>query len=323
MILTFGRIYLMKKSVFSGTYCVVIYTLAPGRKNEAEIVGEIVEEIHKIQPDALCARNNKITAAMMDGASTIKVVAKHGVGYDSIDVAHATEKKIQVVYVPDGNFISVAEHAMFLIMACARRYEEVAVQFRKGNFGVRNDIKDFTELRGKVLGIMGCGHIGSALAEIAAKGFGMKVLGYSRHLVPGTVSEGNTFVAIGKEEMLKQADFLVLAMPSTPETKYSFTYNDFKNMKKSACFINIARGDIVIEADFIKALQDNLLRAAATDVFDSEPPDIDNPLLKMNNVVVTPHSAGLTVDAMKRTSLSTAQQIVDVLEGRAPKWPVN
>lgn len=288
-------------------------------KNEAEIV----EEIHKIQPDALCARNNKITGAMMDGASTIKVIAKHGVGYDSIDVAHATEKQIKVVYVPDGNFISVAEHGMFLIMVCAKRYEEVAMQFRKGNFGVRNEIQDFTELRGKVLGIMGCGHIGSALAEIASKGFGMKVLGYSRHLVPGTVSEGNTFVATGKEDIIRQADFLVLAMPSTPETKHSFTYNDFKSMKKNACFINIARGDIVVETDLIRALQEKLIRGAAIDVFDSEPPDVDNPLLKMNNVVATPHSAGLTSDAMQRTSLSTAQQIVDVLEGRTPKWPVN
>jgi len=288
-------------------------------KNETEIV----EEIHKIQPDALCARNNKITAAMIDAAGTIKVIAKHGVGYDSIDVAHATEKKIRVVYVPDGNFISVAEHGMFLIMACAKRYEEIAVQFRKGNFGVRNAIQDFTELRGKALGIMGCGHIGSALAEMAAKGFGMKVLGYSRHLVPGTVSEGNTFVAAGKEEILKQADFLVLAMPSTPETKYSFTYDDFKKMSRKACFINIARGDIVVEADLIRALQEKLIRGAAIDVFDSEPPDVDNPLFKMNNVVVTPHSAGLTSDAMQRTSLSSAKQIVDVLEGREPKWPVN
>ena len=151
----------------------------------------------------------------------------------------------------------------------------------------------------------------------------MKVLGYSRHLVPGTVSEGNTFVAAGKEEILKQADFLVLAMPSTPETKYSFTYDDFKKMSRKACFINIARGDIVVEADLIRALQEKLIRGAAIDVFDSEPPDVDNPLFKMNNVVVTPHSAGLTSDAMQRTSLSSAKQIVDVLEGREPKWPVN
>ena len=282
-----------------------------------------IKEIREIQPEVLFARIHLVSAAMMDAASTIKVIARHGVGYDGVDLEHATAKKIKVVCVPEGNFISVAEHAMLLILACAKRYGQLSEAFREGNYGIRNDILEACELRGKVLGIIGCGRIGTALAEMAAKGFGMKVLGYSRHLVPGVKDKEVDFLAVAKEDLIKKADFLVIALPSTPETKHSFKYETFKNMKKTSYFINISRGNIVVEADLLRALNENLISGAGLDVFEVEQPQMENPLLKMNNVIATPHFAGLTKDALARISLDGAKQIVDVLEGREPKWPVN
>lgn len=282
---------------------------------------EFVRDIHNFQPEAIFVRSNMVTADMIDASSVLKVIAKHGVGYDNVDVRHALRRNIQVVYVPEGNYVSVAEHAMFLIMACAKRYRTLEKEMEKGNFAVRSSAMKAIELEGKVLGIVGCGHIGRKLAQIASGGFGMSVIGWSRHLVPETVTE-EKIVGKSREDILKEADFLVLCVPSSPETRHSFTYEEFRKMKRSAMLINVARGDIVKEADLIRALKEELIQGAGLDVFDPEPPSVDNPLLSMENVVATPHFAAFTPDAFRRTSMEGAKQIIDVLEGRKPAWPV-
>lgn len=283
----------------------------------------LLEEIRKIDPDAFLARVGGVSAEMIEAAPSLKVIAKHGVGVETVDIGAATKRGIPVVNVPDGNYQAVAEHAMFLIEACAKRYKELAELFMKDGFQARDEVPHAVELSGKTLGILGCGRIGRALAHIASCGFGMKVIGWSRGLEAGTTTAEGITGGVSRDEVIQQADFLAVCLPSTPETRHSLGAKEFGMMKKTAFFINVARGNIAVEKELIRALEEGRIAGAGLDVFDPEPPDQSNPLLHRSNVVVTPHYAAFTDEAMLRMCMTACRQIVDVLAGRKPKWPVN
>jgi D-3-phosphoglycerate dehydrogenase len=284
---------------------------------------EMIEEIRKINPEAFLVRVDGVTREMMEAAPALKVIAKHGVGVENVDIKAASEKGIRVVNVPGGNYLSVAEHAAFLMMACAKRYKETERLFGEDGFQARYELPRALELGGRTLGILGCGHIGRALARIASAGLDMKVRGWSRSLPAGIVTEEGIEGASSREEVIRAADFLVLCLPSTAETRHSIGMKELNMMKKTAFLINVARGDIVVEQDLIRALEEKQIAGAGLDVFDPEPPDPRNPLLHREDVVATPHFAAFTGEAMVRMSLQAAQQIVEVLQGKKPQHPVN
>ena len=271
--------------------------------------------------DAILARTAQYPKEVIAAAPKLKVIGRHGIGVDNIDVKYCEDNGIYVTYAPLSNSNSVAEHTLYLILCCARNAMLIDSEFRAGNFEIRNKAKGM-DLDGKVLGLIGLGRIGQMVARKAVFGFNMKVIGYDPYLKPENVPEGITALHT-MDEVLRQSDFVSLHIPATPETRKSIGLAQFKMMKRSACLINAARGEIVNEADLIEALEQGIIRGAGLDVFEQEPPAKDNKLLAMKNVVPTPHNAALTQESMDRMGLHAAMGIVDVKDGKVPAWAVN
>ena len=279
-----------------------------------------IEELKELHPEAIMCRTEPITAAMMDAAGpALKVIGKQGAGLDNIDLAAAKERGIQVVFAPGQNAQSVAEQAMFLMLACARRFKYVDMEFRGGNYRVRFGLHNTYELKGKNLGLVGCGRIGQLMAAAAKHGFGMKVVGFDPYAKQENLPDIELLPT--RDDVFKEADFVSLHTPSTPETKHSVGMREFKLMKPTASLINASRGDIVCEEELIEALQQRVILGAGLDVTEKEPLPLDSPLYSLDNCVLTPHTAATTEQSVQRCCTTTAEQIVDVLNGKAPQFP--
>lgn len=282
-----------------------------------------IEELKELKPEAIMCRTEPITSAMMDAAGpNLKVIGKQGAGLDNIDIAAATERKIRVVYAPGQNAQSVAEQAAFLMLACARRYNYVDRQFRSGNYKVRFGLTNTYELQGKTLGLVGCGRIGRMLATIAKCGFGMNVIGYDPFLKQEQLGDLITLVE-SQDEVFKQADFVSLHTPLTPETEHSIGMREFKLMKPTASFINASRGEVVNEAELIQAMQENVITCAGLDVTEKEPLPLDSPLYSLDNVILTPHTAATTEQSVIRCCENVANDICAVVDGKDAKFVAN
>jgi len=270
---------------------------------------------------AILARTATFSRKILEAEKGLKVIGRNGVGVDNIDVQAADELGIWVTNAPESNAATVAEHTMGLIIACARNFGRCEREFRAGNFEVRNQVKGI-DLEGKTLGLLGLGRIGGRVARMASAGFDMKVIGYDPFL-PAERFPAEAVKVEDWDTLFAEADFVSLHLPSSPETKGSVGAGEFDLMKSSAYLINAARGEIVDEPELIRALQANKIAGCGLDVFMQEPPPVDNPLLSMDNVKLTPHNAALTAEAMMRMSMHAAQGIDEVLSGRRPTWPVN
>ncbi|MBQ7795387.1 MAG: hydroxyacid dehydrogenase [Lachnospiraceae bacterium] len=282
-----------------------------------------IEELKELQPEAILCRTEPITAAMMDAAGpNLKVIAKQGAGVDNIDIEAATARKIPVVYAPGQNAQSVAEQAVFLMLACARRFNYVDRQFRAGNYKVRFSLDNTYELKGKTLGLLGCGRIGQLLANIAKYGFGMNVIGYDPFLKQEQIGELITLIP-EQEEIFKQADFVSIHTPLLPSTYHSVGMKQLKMMKPTASLINASRGEVVNEAELIQAMKEGVICCAGLDVTEKEPLPLDSPLYDLDNVILTPHTAAYTEQSIIRCCETAANDICAVLEGREPKYQFN
>jgi D-3-phosphoglycerate dehydrogenase / 2-oxoglutarate reductase len=269
----------------------------------------------------LLVRTAEIPASVIEAGGALKVIARHGVGYDNIAVAAATRRKIPVCITPRANALSVAEHVLALMLAWAKRIVPYDAATRANNWELRNSYGAF-DLDGKVLGVLGMGRIGTLVCQKAKAAFNMDVMVYDP-LVPREAMEKAGGRVAGVAEILKAADFVTLHVPSMPETHGMIGEKELKMMKRSAFLINCARGPIVNEPVLAKALQEQWIAGAGLDVFDPEPPKPDNPLFGLPNVILSPHSAGLTVECVIRMATHAAQAIVDVLEGRKPEGVIN
>lgn len=282
-----------------------------------------IEELKELHPEAILCRTEPVTAAMMDAAGpNLKVIGKQGAGLDNIDVPAATERGIRVVYAPGQNAQSVAEQAAFLMLACARRYQYVDKQFRSGNYKVRFGLEHTYELQGKTLGLVGCGRIGRMLATIAKCGFGMNVIGYDPFLKQEQLGDLITLVE-SQDDVFRQADFISLHTPSTPETKGSIGMRQFKLMKPTASLINASRGDVVCEEELIQAMQEEVILGAGLDVTEKEPLPLDSPLYTLDNVILTPHTAATTEQSVIRCCETVADDICAIVAGKDPKFAAN
>lgn len=281
-----------------------------------------IEELKALQPEAIMCRTEPITAAMMDAAGpNLKVIGKQGAGLDNIDLDAATERKIRVVYAPGQNAQSVAEMSMFLLLACARRHNYVDREFRSGNYAVRFGLTDTFELKGKTLGLVGCGRIGRMLATIAKDGFGMNIIGYDPFLTQEQL--GDLLTLVPQDEVFKQADFISLHTPLTPETEHSIGMKQFKMMKRTASLINASRGEVINEAELIQAMQEKVFCCAGLDVTEQEPLPLDSPLYSLDNVILTPHTAASTEQSVIRCCEVVANDICAVLKGEDAKFAAN
>lgn len=271
--------------------------------------------------DAILIRTAPLPAEVLQVEKRLKVIGRHGVGVDNIDLVAARELGITVTYAPESNANSVAEQVMGLMVACARSYYLCGQELRKGNFDIR-DHNLSVDLEGKIVGIVGLGAIGSRVAHKAHHGFDMKVIAYDPYVNKDKVSVEITLID-SWDDLFQTADFVTLHLPANKETTGCVGKREFAMMKPTAYLINTARGHIVNEVELIKALQDKVIAGAGLDVFEREPPATDNPLFQLDNVFLTPHSAALTTECRIRTAVHAAMGIDDVLSGRTPKWPVN
>lgn len=274
-----------------------------------------------IGKDAVIKRDRGfITKKMLEQCPTVEAVGRHGVGLDTIDVKGAEELGIYVVNTPYANVEAVAEHNIALMLAIAKPILKVDKTLREGNWDYGHYLVG-EELFGKKVGFVGLGKIGYRTAEICKIGFNMEV--YYHDLIRNQRAEeklGVKFISI--EELCQMSDFVVMALPLNKETEKYFDQEKFNLMKPSAFFINNSRGPIVDEEALINALKENKIAGAGIDVFTQEPPAKDNPLFKLDNVVVTPHSAANTKNAMVGMAM-VAEDIIRILEGKEPKYPAN
>lgn len=271
--------------------------------------------------EALLIRTAKVSGTVMEAGKKLKVIGRHGVGVDNIDLAAATRLGIQVTNSPLSNADAVAEHTVALILACGRHLIEVNDSVRQGDWEIRNRMP-FVEASGKTLGLVGLGRIGQSVAQKCALGLSMKVKAYSRSI--GTMDLPDYLeAAASMDEIFETSDYVSVHMPLNFQTNSSIDYACFRKMKPTAFFVNTARGEIVNESDLVQALEEGLIAGAALDVLEKEPPRADHPLFGLPQVILTPHSGALTGQSFDNMGVHAAMGIVSVLRGEEPLWPVN
>jgi D-3-phosphoglycerate dehydrogenase len=264
--------------------------------------------------------NGMVTRRIMEAAPQLKVIGRHGVGVESIDLEAATEKGIWVVNTPDANNISVAEHFFGLALILSKMLKKADIALREGRWGARYEYTG-NELYGKTLGILGFGRIGRAVGRIGHKGFAMKVLYYDALKYEEAEKELDA-KKVSLEEVVSQSDYISINLPMQPETKGLLGEREFGLMKPSAFIINLARGPIWDEKALHKVLKEKRVAGAGSDVYEAEPATKGHPLFDLENFFGTPHMAAHTEEALKRMSM-VAVDIVRVLEGKEPVYPVN
>jgi len=264
--------------------------------------------------------NGKVSRRLMEAAPKLKVIGRHGVGVENIDIEAATEKGIWVVNTPDANDISVAEHFFGLALMLSKMLKKADIALREGRWEARYQYIG-NELHEKTLGILGFGRIGKAVGRIGSKGFNMNVLYYDAVRYEEMEKEIGA-VKADLEEVISRSDFISINLPMLPVTKGLIGEREFGMMRPTAYIINLARGPIWDEKALFKILKEGKIAGAASDVFDVEPASKENPLLQLENFIGTPHSAAHTEEALRRMSL-VAEDILRVLEGKEPVYPVN
>ncbi|BAZ70592.1 MAG: hydroxyacid dehydrogenase [Pelatocladus maniniholoensis HA4357-MV3] len=264
----------------------------------------------------------KLDAQAIALAKNLKVISTSGFGTDAIDIATATKQGVVVVNNPGLSTTAVAEHTICMILALAKKLIFLNQCVKTGNYLIRNQVQPM-QIEGKTLGIVGLGRIGSAVAHKCNTAFQMRVLAYDPY-VPASKAEalGGTLVN-NLEYLLAESDFVSLHPELTDETYEMFALEAFGKMKPTAFLINTSRGKIVREKDLVVAIREKLIAGAAIDVFEPEPPSQDNPLYDFDNVILSPHLAGVTPEAAMAAALSAANQIVQVLQGKKPPHIVN
>ncbi|VBB09842.1 d-isomer specific 2-hydroxyacid dehydrogenases signature 3 [Lucifera butyrica] len=280
------------------------------------------EELLRVIPDydALVVRSEtKVTKAVIEAAVNLKIIGRAGVGVDNIDVEAATQKGIIVVNAPEGNTVAATEHTMAMMLALARNVPQAHAsmkqkEWQRGKFiGV--------EMRGKVLGILGLGRIGTGVAK-RALAMEMDVIAYDPFIGTGHAKALGIELA-ETEEIFSKADFITLHLPLTPETRNLINRDTFARMKKGVRIINCARGGIINEADLTEAIKAGIVAGAAIDVFGKEPVEPDNPLLTVDRVVLTPHLGASTAEAQVGVAVDVARGIAAALRGEPVATAVN
>ena len=269
--------------------------------------------------DVLVVRS-PLPADLFDHAPLLRGVVRHGVGVDMIPVEAASARGIPVANVPGSNREAVAEHVLACFGLLARRLHRMDGTLRAAGWAASRALADgSTELAGKTVGIVGVGAIGSRIAAICHHGYDMRVLGHQRRLdaLPAHVQ------GVALDELLRASDYLVLCCPLTEATRHLLDARRLGLMKPGAFLVNVSRGPLVDEPALVEALAGRRLGGAALDVFDEQPLRPDHALLALDNVLLTPHAAGLTEESMARMSRGAAQEVLRLLAGERPLNLVN
>ena len=280
------------------------------------------EELLSIIPefDALMVRSaSKVTADVIERAEKLKIIGRAGVGVDNIDIPAATARGIIVINSPGGNTIAATEHTMAMMLAMSRHIPIANETLQKGEWNRKKYVG--VELRGKTLGVVGMGRIGSGVAK-RALAFDMNVIAYDPYINEERAKSLGVRVA-SLDDVIAEADFITVHMPLTPETKGMISMEQMKKMKKGVRLVNCARGGIIDEADLAQAVKEGIVAGAAIDVFTSEPIPADHPLLGIPGIILTPHLGASTVEAQIGVSVDVSEGILAALKGEPVSTAVN
>ena len=269
--------------------------------------------------DGIITRS-KLPDDIFDAAPRVRAVAIHGVGIDLVPLDVATARGVMVSNIPGGNAQSVAEYCAMAMLMLARNILAITNFLRQTTWDAARALgADAQEIGGMTLGIVGVGHIGSRLARIARRGFGMRVLGNQRRL-DRLPPEAET---CDLATLVSTSDFVVLTCPLTRETHHLFDRERIRSMRASAWLINVGRGPVVDEAALVEALQEKRIAGAMLDVYEHYRLEPGHPLLALDNVILTPHLSGMTRESRARMSVASAEEMLRMLAGEAPRNFVN
>jgi len=294
-------------------------------KNNINYEFEIIEdtEISSLKSkivncDAVSIRTAKLPAEAINVTKNLQIISRHGVGYDNIDLKSSKDKNITIAITAKANAIAVAEHVMFLLLSISKRKNMYDDSVKTGKFNERNRLPKTVELWNKNILIAGFGRIGKALIK-RCLGFEMNVFVYDPFVSSDVIENIGGKKVENLEDSVKKMDAVSLHVPLTEKTKNLINYELLKTMKKNCIIINAARGGIVNETDLDRALNENLIFGAGIDVFEKEPPDDNNPLLKNEKVFLSPHTASFTEECMTRMGIETIQNIIDFFDEKLDK----
>ncbi len=265
------------------------------------------------------------TASLMGACKQLKVIGRHGVGLDTVDIPAATRLGVAVVHAPGSNSQAVAEHALMLMLVCVKRTLLIDKMTRGGDWGAKRSAAGNapnTELAGKTLGIVGVGNVGRRVAKFAGA-IGMRVLGYDKYVPDDEVRRRGAEPVKSLEALLPQVDVLTCHTPLTPETRHMINEKTLALMKPGAIYVNTSRGPVQEERALFEALTRGRLAAAGLDVWEEEPTPRDNPLLNLENVVCSSHVAGVTREATRQAAMQVCGEMLRVLHGERPDVLVN
>jgi D-3-phosphoglycerate dehydrogenase len=270
--------------------------------------------------DGLVVRSEtKVTLALMEAATRLRVIGRAGVGVDNIDVPAATARGLVVMNAPDGNTITTAEHTIALLVSLARCVPQANGSLREGRWERKRFIG--VELQGKTLGIIGLGRIGRTVAA-RARAFGMNIIAYDPFVAPEQARDLELEIA-PLDDVFARADFITVHTPLTAETRSIINAQAFQKMKRGVRIINCARGGLVDESALLAAIKEGIVAGAALDVFEQEPPPSDHPLLALDEVIATPHLGASTTEAQEGVAVTVAEQMRDYLLTGALRGAVN
>ncbi len=284
------------------------------------IDGTDLEQIKEkiVKCDGISIRTAKLPADVIRSAKNLKIISRHGVGYDNIDLEAAKEKNVTISITATANAVAVAEHVMFMLLNISKRKDMYDKTVKSGRFNDRNKLPKTIELWNKNILIMGFGRIGQSLIKRCI-GFEMNVYVYDPFVSKEEIESLGGKKIEDLKEGVKKIDALTLHMPLNEKTKNIINYEVLKNMKKNCIIINASRGGIINENDLNKSLNENKIFGAGLDVFDTEPPDNDNPLLKNDKTFLSPHTAAFTEECMVRMGKETIQNIIDFFDKKLEK----
>ena len=285
---------------------------SPGK--DPAVVGPLMADA-----DAVVLRTGiKMTPELIAQGKKLKTISRTGAGFDNVDLKAATEHGVIVSSSLGVNTTTVAEHALALIFALYKQLPTLDRETRKGNFKIRYAYLP-KDLRGKTLGVIGCGRIGQTIAKACYDSFGMKIVGYDEFLPPAVqknLSSWIEFVDLG--ELCRRSDLITMHVPLTDGTRNLINAERLSLMKKDAVIVNTSRGGVIDEVALAAALKAGKLGGAGLDVFDDEPPKADNPLLDCDNALLTPHAAALTTECVVRMAVAGSQRVIDMAAGFNP-----
>ena len=291
-------------------------------KNNNNYEFEIIEdtEISNLKSkivncDAISIRTANLTAEVINSAKNLQIISRHGVGYDNIDLKSSKDKNVTIAITATANAVAVAEHVMFMLLSISKRKNMYDNNVKTGKFNERNKLPKTIELWKKNILILGFGRIGKALIK-RCLGFEMNVFVYDPFISSDAIESTGGKKIENLQDSIKQMDAISLHVPLTEKTKNLINYGLLKTMKKNCIIVNAARGGIINEIDLNKALNENLIFGAGIDVFEKEPPDDNNPLLKNEKVFLSPHTASFTEECLTRMGIETIQNIIDFFDNK-------